>query len=49
MDSAITSVAAGILVRIAGQTVYHAGDTGLSMEMTLLGQYEHIDIALLPI
>ena len=27
---------------------YHAGDTGLSMEMKLL-EFEHIDIALLPI
>ncbi|MBI4374614.1 MAG: MBL fold metallo-hydrolase, partial [Deltaproteobacteria bacterium] len=29
--------------------VYHAGDTGLSMEMKLVSESHNIDIALLPI
>ncbi|USN54829.1 MAG: hypothetical protein H6765_10295 [Candidatus Peribacteria bacterium] len=48
-DSQITSVAAGVLLRIGGKTIYHAGDTALTMEMSLLGKYESIDLALVPI
>ncbi len=40
--------AGGFLIYIDGKKLYHAGDTGLSMEMKLL-ELEHIDIALLPI
>ena len=40
---------AGLLVQIDGKTIYHAGDTGLSYEMTLLGNANRIDLALLPI
>ncbi len=40
--------AGGFLIYIDGKKLYHAGDTGLSMEMKLL-EFEHIDIALLPI
>lgn len=38
----------GFLITIDGQSIYHAGDTGLTMDMKLLEE-EHIDIALLPI
>ncbi|WP_448807670.1 metal-dependent hydrolase [Aminobacterium mobile] len=38
----------GFLIEIEGNKIYHAGDTGLSMEMHLLKD-EKIDIALLPI
>jgi L-ascorbate metabolism protein UlaG (beta-lactamase superfamily) len=38
----------GFLIDIAGTTIYHAGDTGLTYDMTLLAQ-EHIDVAFLPI
>lgn len=41
-------VACGFLLDIEGIKVYHAGDTGLSMDMKLLA-HENIDIALLPI
>lgn len=44
-----TGVATGILIRIAGKTIYHAGDTGLTMEMELLWRFEEIDVAFLPI
>ena len=40
---------AGFLLTIDGKTIYHAGDTGLSHEMTLLGNANRIDVALLPI
>lgn len=38
----------GFLIKIGGKKLYHAGDTGLSMEMQLLAR-ENIDVALLPI
>jgi len=44
-----TCVPCGIIVRMGGFSVYHAGDTALTMEMELLGRYDHIDVALLPI
>jgi L-ascorbate metabolism protein UlaG (beta-lactamase superfamily) len=38
----------GFILDINGKKIYHAGDTGLTMDMQLL-QNENIDIALLPI
>lgn len=38
----------GFVIEVDGKKIYHAGDTGLSVEMTLL-EAEHIDAALLPI
>lgn len=38
----------GFLITIDGKTLYHAGDTGLTMDMKLLSD-ENIDLALLPI
>ena len=38
----------GFLIEIQGCKIYHAGDTGLSVEMQLLKD-EHIHVALLPI
>ena len=40
---------AGFLIKAEGKTIYHAGDTGLSHEMTLLGNANRIDVAMLPI
>lgn len=39
---------AGFLITINNKTLYHAGDTGLTMDMKLL-DIENIDLALLPI
>ncbi len=39
----------GIIIENEGKNLYHAGDTGLISDMELLGKYEKIDIALLPI
>jgi len=38
----------GFLIEVDGKKVYHAGDTGLSIEMKLL-EDEKVDLALLPI
>ncbi len=40
---------AGILMQIGGKTIYHAGDTGLFLDMKLIGEMNPIDLALLPI
>lgn len=39
---------AGFVIAIDGKTIYHAGDTGLTMDMKLL-ESEDIDVALIPI
>jgi L-ascorbate metabolism protein UlaG (beta-lactamase superfamily) len=39
---------AGMVIRFAGRTIYHAGDTALFLDMQLIGD-EGIDIAILPI
>lgn len=44
-----TGMPAGILFKKEGKTVYHAGDTGLYSDMKLLGEFEDIDLAFLPI
>jgi L-ascorbate metabolism protein UlaG (beta-lactamase superfamily) len=41
--------AAGLLVKIGGTTVYHAGDTCLFSDMKLMAQRSDVDVALLPI
>jgi L-ascorbate metabolism protein UlaG (beta-lactamase superfamily) len=41
-------LACGYLLTLEGQKIFHAGDTGLSVEMSLLAT-EEIDLALLPI
>ena len=41
-------VACGFVIEVDGKKIYHSGDTGLTMEMTLL-EKETIDVALLPI
>jgi L-ascorbate metabolism protein UlaG (beta-lactamase superfamily) len=42
-------VACGFLVTIEEKTIYFAGDTGLFGDMKLIGDYQKIDYALLPI
>ncbi|MCD6163304.1 MAG: metal-dependent hydrolase [candidate division Zixibacteria bacterium] len=39
----------GFIIRMAGKVVYHAGDTGLFLDMKLIGEMDKIDMALLPI
>lgn len=40
---------AGILLTIDGKTLYHAGDTSLTLDMKLIGELDKIDVALLPV
>jgi L-ascorbate metabolism protein UlaG (beta-lactamase superfamily) len=41
--------AAGLVIKIGGKTVYHAGDTCLFGDMKLIAERDPIDVALLPI
>lgn len=41
-------VPCGFVIEVGGKKLYHAGDTGLTVEMTLL-EHEKIDVAMLPI
>ena len=47
-QSRYAGIACGVVIEIEGKKIYHAGDTGLTVEMTLLEE-ENIDIAMLPI
>jgi L-ascorbate metabolism protein UlaG (beta-lactamase superfamily) len=40
---------AGVLITMGGKTVYHTGDTGLFLDMKLIGELNEIDAMLLPI
>jgi L-ascorbate metabolism protein UlaG (beta-lactamase superfamily) len=42
-------VPSGLVIKIGGSTVYHAGDTCLFSDMQLIAERDPIDIALLPI
>ena len=39
----------GFIIEMDGTTIYHAGDTGLFSDMSLIGEIDQIDYALLPI
>ena len=39
----------GIMLTVGGKTIYHAGDTGLFLDMKLIGEMHTIDLAMLPI
>ncbi len=39
----------GFVVRMGGKVVYHSGDTGLFMDMKLIGELDKLDAAMLPI
>ena len=47
--SIYTGPPVGFLVTIGGKTVYHPGDTGLFMDMQLIGEMNEIELAFLPI
>lgn len=40
---------AGVIITMGGKTIYHTGDTGLFMDMKLIGEMNQIDAMLLPI
>jgi len=39
----------GFVIKANGKCIYFAGDTALHMDMKLLGEYENLDAAILPI
>ena len=39
----------GFVIKTAERTIYHAGDTGVFLDMELIGRLHPLDIALLPI
>lgn len=40
---------AGVVIKIGGKTVYHCGDTGLFLDMKLIGELDKIDLMMAPI
>jgi L-ascorbate metabolism protein UlaG (beta-lactamase superfamily) len=48
-DGSYAGDPAGIILNIAGKTIYHAGDTALFYDMKLIGEMNKIDYAFLPI
>lgn len=40
---------AGIVIKMGGKTIYHCGDTGLFLDMKLIGEINQIDIMMAPI
>lgn len=47
--SVYTGPPVGFLVTIGGKIIYHPGDTGLFLDMKLIGEMNDIDLAFLPI
>jgi L-ascorbate metabolism protein UlaG (beta-lactamase superfamily) len=39
----------GFIIQIGGKTIYHTGDTGLFIDMKLIGELDKIDVGLFPI
>ncbi len=40
---------AGVVITMGGKTVYHAGDTGIFLDMKLIGELNKIDVYMAPI
>lgn len=48
-DGMYTGEPAGIIINMGGKTLYHTGDTGLFLDMKLIGELDNIDIMCVPI
>jgi L-ascorbate metabolism protein UlaG (beta-lactamase superfamily) len=48
-DGTVIGTAAGLIVKFAGRTIYHLGDTCLFGDLRLIGDRHDIDVALVPI
>lgn len=48
-DGTYTGNPCGFLVTMDGKTLYHPGDTGIFLDMQLIGEMNPIDVAVLPI
>lgn len=40
---------AGVVIEMDGKTIYHAGDTGLTYDMKLIGEFFNPDLSFIPI
>ncbi len=40
---------AGVVLSVEGKNIYHAGDTGLFLDMKLIGEMNPLDAAIVPI
>jgi len=49
VHSAEKGIAAGVVVEMDGKRLYHAGDTGLTYDMKIIGEYFHPDLSFIPI
>ncbi len=49
LHSAEKGSAAGVVVEMDGRRIYHAGDTGLSYDLRLVGEFFQPDLSLVPI
>jgi L-ascorbate metabolism protein UlaG (beta-lactamase superfamily) len=49
LHSAEKGSAAGVVVEMDGKRVYHAGDTGLTYDMKLIGEFFKPDLSFIPI
>jgi L-ascorbate metabolism protein UlaG (beta-lactamase superfamily) len=49
IDSRTPGTSLSFVISIGGRTIYHAGDTGLFGDMSLIGEEFDLDLATLPI
>jgi L-ascorbate metabolism protein UlaG (beta-lactamase superfamily) len=49
LHSAEKGNAAGVVVEMDGKLLYHAGDTGLTYDMKLIGEFFKLDLSFIPI
>jgi L-ascorbate metabolism protein UlaG (beta-lactamase superfamily) len=48
-DGRYMGAPAGVVISIDGKNIYHAGDTGLFLDMKLIGEITPLDVAIVPI
>jgi L-ascorbate metabolism protein UlaG (beta-lactamase superfamily) len=49
VHSSETGDPTGVVVELDGQKLYHAGDTGLTYDMKIIGEFFHPDLSFIPI
>ena len=49
VHSAEKGIAAGVVVEMDGKRLYHAGDTGLTSDMKIIGEFFRPDLSFIPI
>jgi len=49
VHSAEKGNAAGVVIEMDGKRLYHAGDTGLTSDLKIIGEFFHPDLSFLPI